>query len=629
MKFIRNLFLSLSLLLAFSGNAQILNNATLAEWRIPSDAVIAMVTGGQSNDIGRGESERYVNISGYEQLPHSVYIYYKTAYGATDNGSWAPADAYNNTKEPNVSGSQRTFGSYLPLATYIRDALGKPIYIIATGRGGVALHTGVTAQSWDPANTGSQFDIATDQYIDVALTKLATDNPGKPIYIIAWLWHQGESDATDATATANYSANFSAFVTAFRASNSLLKTTPLVITKLWFAKSANETTINGVFDAYKATNPATTVIVDVSDQPQKDELTVPEIGGYTATAADDNHQSYLAQIAKAQRTYNAIAYYYKTKNNLPPIAVTAPVISGSPLTSGTTFASTVGLWRNAPTSYSYQWKRDAVNISGETASTYVTTSSDLSTSLTCAVTATNAYGSNTQTSNSLAIAAPTVPTFVAAGTRSTGVSAPAPTIPAGSTTNDILLLVVETSNNTVAAPSAPAGWVAITNSPQGFGTSDAIGSTSVNIFWKRHSGSEATPTMADPGEHVNAQIFAFRGCVNTGNPWSDTAGSSNASATTAFSATGPTSTTANELAVIVVVSDIDSSTARWTTANNMACGTLTSITNREDQSTNAGNGGGIAVWTGTKATAGAYGSVTATANNATAMAWLIVSLKAI
>lgn len=48
-------------------------------------------------------------------------------------------------------------------------------------------------------------------------------------------------------------------------------------------------------------------------------------------------------------------------------------------------------------SYTYQWKRDGVNISGATAKNYTRTAADAGTVLTCDVTATNASGSDTVT----------------------------------------------------------------------------------------------------------------------------------------------------------------------------------------------------------------------------------------
>ena len=86
-----------------------------------------------------------------------------------------------------------------------------------------------------------------------------------------------------------------------------------------------------------------------------------------------------------------------------PANTAAPVISGS-LTVGSTLSCTQGTWTNSPTSYAYQWQRGGTNISGATSSSYTTVTADAGTSVGCLVTATNAAGSASQASNTLAIA---------------------------------------------------------------------------------------------------------------------------------------------------------------------------------------------------------------------------------
>ena len=85
-----------------------------------------------------------------------------------------------------------------------------------------------------------------------------------------------------------------------------------------------------------------------------------------------------------------------------PVNTVAPVASGT-LTVGSTLSCTTGTWTNSPT-YTYQWQRGGANISGATSSTYVTVSADGGTSVGCLVTGTNASGSASQASNTLAIA---------------------------------------------------------------------------------------------------------------------------------------------------------------------------------------------------------------------------------
>lgn len=83
-----------------------------------------------------------------------------------------------------------------------------------------------------------------------------------------------------------------------------------------------------------------------------------------------------------------------------PLNLVAPAVTGS-LTNGSTLTSTTGTWTGLP-SYTYQWKRDGADISGQTASTYTyATATDDGRYITCTVTATNLLGSGSATSNAV------------------------------------------------------------------------------------------------------------------------------------------------------------------------------------------------------------------------------------
>lgn len=83
-----------------------------------------------------------------------------------------------------------------------------------------------------------------------------------------------------------------------------------------------------------------------------------------------------------------------------PVATVAPVLSGTPEV-GNALSVTDGTWDNAPTSYGYQWLRNGVVISGATASTYTLTVADEGATIRARVTAVNAAGSASSTSNAL------------------------------------------------------------------------------------------------------------------------------------------------------------------------------------------------------------------------------------
>lgn len=85
----------------------------------------------------------------------------------------------------------------------------------------------------------------------------------------------------------------------------------------------------------------------------------------------------------------------------PPSNSSAPVISGTAAV-GQELTTTNGTWTGTvPITYTYQWRRDAANISGATNAAYTVVSGDIGADIACAVTATNVAGSDTAISNEL------------------------------------------------------------------------------------------------------------------------------------------------------------------------------------------------------------------------------------
>lgn len=222
---------------------------------------------------------------------------------------------------------------------------------------------------------------------------------------------------------------------------------------------------------------------------------------------------------------------------------------------------------------------------------------------------------------------PAIPRFVSAGAVASGTGDVKPVLPVDLLLNDIMLLFVETANETVSTPS---GWAAVADSPQGTGTAGGATSTALNVFWKRATDADVTAaqgggtvTITDPGDHAIAQILLFRGVITTGNPWDVTSGDTGASST---SVTIPTDTTtvANCLIVLAVANATDDTllqTSGYSNAN------LVNLTERTDVQTNSGNGGGFSVATGEKAAAGSYGATTATLATASVQGRISIALK--
>ena len=85
-------------------------------------------------------------------------------------------------------------------------------------------------------------------------------------------------------------------------------------------------------------------------------------------------------------------------NDIPP----ALQVSGT--NEGDIIVTDDGTWSgSAPITYSYQWLRDGVDVVGETTQSYLITSADHGTEISCRVTATNDCGSASQVSDSVLI----------------------------------------------------------------------------------------------------------------------------------------------------------------------------------------------------------------------------------
>lgn len=102
-----------------------------------------------------------------------------------------------------------------------------------------------------------------------------------------------------------------------------------------------------------------------------------------------------------RNSYNKQVVSLKS-GGVPPSSIVAPVISGTAIV-GQTLSSTTGTWLGTlPITYSYQWKRGVTNV-GTNSSSYTLVAADAGQSITCEVTATNAFGFASATSNSILV----------------------------------------------------------------------------------------------------------------------------------------------------------------------------------------------------------------------------------
>ena len=78
-----------------------------------------------------------------------------------------------------------------------------------------------------------------------------------------------------------------------------------------------------------------------------------------------------------------------------PVNTTPPALTYGGRYEGELVTTDDGTWDNSPTSFTYQWYRDATPISGETLNEYTLAAADVDTEVTCQVTAINGGGSST------------------------------------------------------------------------------------------------------------------------------------------------------------------------------------------------------------------------------------------
>lgn len=209
-----------------------------------------------------------------------------------------------------------------------------------------------------------------------------------------------------------------------------------------------------------------------------------------------------------------------------------------------------------------------------------------------------------------------IPAYKASGAHSTGqanVTVTYPTAGNAPAANDIALLVVQSENEAIALTTAN-GFAQITNSPQSAGTAATDPACRIAVFWKRCAGGDSDPVVTDPGNHACGQIHLFTGVKTSGDPW-DVIGAGNDSAANDTSASIPgATTTLNDCLVVLIcgTSFNGNSTAEFSSWTN---GDLANLTERADNCSTIGLGGGHGMATGEKASAGAYGATTVTLAN--------------
>ena len=121
-----------------------------------------------------------------------------------------------------------------------------------------------------------------------------------------------------------------------------------------------------------------------------------EVGGDPSTSTDYLQDIVLALGGTVTINGNWMeAWEAITATPPAPVNTTPPALSYGVRYEGELVTTDDGAWDNSPTSFTYQWYRDATPISGETLNEYTLAAADVDTEITCQVTAINATGSST------------------------------------------------------------------------------------------------------------------------------------------------------------------------------------------------------------------------------------------
>lgn len=227
----------------------------------------------------------------------------------------------------------------------------------------------------------------------------------------------------------------------------------------------------------------------------KDQATGGVVGATTVTASVSDGQVALQ-----------MSFHKGAGSASAPVNTVAPVVTGAP-GEGSTLTTTDGTWTGSPTpTYTYQWQRDAVNISGATAATYVTVSADVGTDVTCDVTGTNTEGNATASSNAItiidAVPIPTV-TFTSATLTASNADLDL-TYPASIAAGE-LIAIVAVSNDTagVSRFDTPVGYTH--RGTFGDATSDSV----IDLFTKAADGTETGTVTVPASDGVTRDRAGF------------------------------------------------------------------------------------------------------------------------
>lgn len=212
-------------------------------------------------------------------------------------------------------------------------------------------------------------------------------------------------------------------------------------------------------------------------------------------------------------------------------------------------------------------------------------------------------------------------TFVAAGTGAGGVGAVTPGMPAGATTDDLLLIVIEGEGEDASDDAVPTGgdWTLIESVASD--TTGLVADTRCTVGWAWYDAG-INLTVPDAGNHTLARVFAFRGVDSTDPIGAFTSGSESVNTSSHSVASGLTTEADNSLVAFAFTHGDDS-----LSVSGGANATLTDFASAGTVETSENSDGTIGLFYGTKATAGGAGTFSWTVAENEKLAWVAVELK--
>lgn len=195
-------------------------------------------------------------------------------------------------------------------------------------------------------------------------------------------------------------------------------------------------------------------------------------------------------------------------------------------------------------------------------------------------------------------------------------------------TNDILLLVVETSGDgSDVTPSVDyPDWNVLTGTPLFDGNSTPAFGSKLHVWWYRATApiTSGGVVFSDSGDHQIGRVYLIRGCTTTGDPFDVIGTATKPTPSTSASAPSVTTTVPQTLVVSIVSQPADGTTPQFGAPSNTG---LTSLTDVDEVATNSANGGGFVIASGIKRLPGATGTINYSTTLSLSNASVVIAFK--